>query len=167
MKRVSSLIFAGLSVVLLLAAPSGCADRGALVNRDPWLAPSPAGTAAPEASARLDRSIVRLVLEPEVETAEELLTGRSWVRITPEEATRLAGWTNAPSGPEGELYLVRGVATLHPADQGVDVYRLSGNDLRVVFGAPADTTRQLVKQPLVVWLEAPPRNVYIEAGLAG
>jgi hypothetical protein len=159
MKR-ASLVVSGLGLCLLLG--TGCVDRRAFVNLDPWFAPAPAGGPPADASARLDPSIVRLVIEPQETEAEELLASRSWLRITPDQAAHLAGWTNAPTGPEGDLYLIRGVATLQPDARGLYVYRLPGNDLLVNFGTLGKSPQRMIKQPLVVWLDRPPRNVYAD-----
>src|SRR4051794_5942837 len=119
MKR-ASLMVVSVGVVLLLGSPPGCAGRNGLANQDSWLTDSP-----PVARCTaLDPSIARLVLEPQEEAAEERLAGAPWVHITPEEAERLAGWNNAPSGGGSEMYLVFGIPLLHTTPGALPGYPL-------------------------------------------
>src|SRR3954464_7069268 len=153
MKR-ALLMVVSVGVVLLLGSPPGCAGRNGLANQDSWLTDSP-----PVARCTaLDPSIARLVLEPQEEAAEERLARAPWGHITPEEAERFAGWNNAPSGGEGELYLVRGIALLHTARGAFAVYRLPANDLEVVFSAVSDAPArpESFRQPLGVCPDTPP-----------
>lgn len=162
MKRTPAVMIA-LSLGLLIGFQTGCAGPRGLAEGDPWLAPPPANVKLTPGTAPIDPSIVRPVLEPQDSAAEERLAAASWVHITPDEAEHLAGWTNAPSGTEGDLYLIRGVTTLEDGAAGaLGVYPLPRNDLLVRYEATSHVRQHVIRQPLVVWLESPPSHVYLE-----
>lgn len=163
------------SAALLAAAvlaPGGC-QSGSAPPPDSWLGPplregtSGAGAADGLAAARpLDPSLVRLVLEPWQDEAERLLADVPWVRLTPDDAGRLAGWADAPE-PD-HLYLLRGIDM--PALGGGHIYvtQSAAGDVSVHFGAlthrsDLGPTR---RQPVVVMLDRPPRDVYVGVSVA-
>jgi len=165
------------TAVILIATAAltfgGCQGQSAH-SPDPWArslprAHAPAADVAAElAAARpLDPSIVRLVLEPFQDEAERLLENVSWVQLTADDAARLAGWADAPE-PD-HLYLLRGLELPAVRTGGLRVTQSAAGDVLVAFeglthSADAGQTR---RQPVVVMLDRPPRNVYVMTSVAG
>ena len=108
----------------------------------------------------LDNSQWRVVLDSKELTAEELLQTTSAVPLTDKVALELAGQPAVRPKANTKPFLVRAVGS-HVGTAGFEIYTNKNKDVTVIGGALGHFPISPERRPIVVWLEAAPREVYL------
>ena len=108
----------------------------------------------------LDRSQWRVVLDSKESAAEALLQTTSAVPLTDKETTELAGEPPIRPRTNTKPFLIRGVGS-HVGTAGFWIYTNKENDVTVIESALSHLPLSPERRPVVVWLDAPPRGIYL------
>jgi hypothetical protein len=121
-----------------------------------WIRQAP----SPEWGDSLDRSRWRVVLDSKELTAEELLQTTSAVPLTDKLALELTGQPPIRPRTNTKPFLIRAVGS-HVGTAGFEIYTNANNDVTVIGAALSHFPISPERRPIVVWMETPPREIYL------
>ncbi len=123
-----------------------------------WLRFAPANSFDQEDT--LDNSRWRTVLDSNESVAESMLQAVSSVPLTKKQAIELAGEFSLGTTTKAKPFLVRAVGS-HVGTSGFEIHTNKNGDVTVIGGALSHHDIPPERRPIVVWLDQPPRELYL------
>jgi hypothetical protein len=124
-----------------------------------WMLSPPAANSR-NGWTRLDKSRWRAVVEGKELRAESTLNGRSWVALSPDQASEMTLNSAPPSQAGLKPFLMRGIGAPDRTG-GQDIQTHSDGDVLVGGGVLARHPVAIHRQCVVVWLDHEPHQVYV------
>ena len=150
-----------ISVMLVVVAlTASCSTAGAEKARE-WIRYAPSIQWGDE----LDRSQWRVVLDSKESVAEAVLQTASAVPLTDKEALEFAHESNVRPRSTTKPFLIRAVRP-HTGTTAFFVYRDKDNNLTLIGSALSHYPLSPERRPIVIWLEAAPREIYLWSSVA-
>jgi hypothetical protein len=138
------------------------AERSRAANE--WIREPPANSKAGSANT-LDNSRWRIVLDSKEPSAESMLQTAPFLSLTQSQAFELAGKFSLQATKTAKPFLIRAVGS-HMETSGFEIYAEKNGDVTVIGGALSHHDVPPERRPIVVWLDQPPRRLYIAFDVA-